>query len=66
MSAEKRVGYAGFTLLIGCFIGFLVGGIVAIETDAVKEEYYTKKEICEKSLPRDQVCEMVLVVKEDK
>lgn len=54
-----------YVFLIGSLIGFLVGSILIIETDEVIQQYYKQKTLCEKTLPRNQVCEMKFVPKED-
>lgn len=51
--------------LLGVAIGFFIGGVVAIHFNDTLEQYYKQKTLCEETLPRNQVCEMKLVPKED-
>jgi len=55
----------GEWLVLGFIVGFFIGGIGAIETNSVLKEYDKQGKLCEQSLPRDQVCEMKLVVKRE-
>ena len=50
--------------ILGAVIGFLIGGVIAINSNDTIEKCYKQKTLCEETLPRNQVCEMKFVPKE--
>lgn len=63
MSLNLKAKHSDFTLIMTLTISFLVGILVTFYGNMTLSEYREQKEVCEQSLPRDQVCEMKLVVK---
>lgn len=54
-----------WVFLIGSFMGLMTGAIIVTENGVTLNHARKQKTLCEETLPRNQVCEMKFVPKED-